>query len=439
MLPWHIDPELLEARLVRLEEAIKALEARLDRLHPAASRTTTAAQVERSEIGFTLIGKSVLIVGGAYVIRALTELGVLANTAGIVLGFVYALVWMWFAERALRRGRRTVALFNAGTATLIAGALIWEATARFHALPPWLAGVGLLIAAGALLFIAGRHGAVAFAIMAAAMTGVICIGHAITPGDVISPLLTLAAIGIAMAWGRRWPSYVALALIVVSGGMAIPLLVMARGTTTAAIALLIVSAVMYVLAYRRTDSFLAAAGLWAAAIASVLGIHVFLSLAWAAAALISALVARRRNWNAMTIHAALWAVAAVAAAMKSGLALSAVAVAAALALAITPRNRSAERLVLLIVVTVAAIGATLWFLPESSPMIRTAILAIAAIILSLLARTLPEAAIVARVVLLLGGVKLLVEDLRVSQATAIVAALAFYGGAMVITARYRQA
>jgi hypothetical protein len=381
------------------------------------------------------VGKSVLIVGGAYVIRALTELGVLPNMAGIVLGFVYALVWMWFADRALGRGRRTVALFDAGTATLIAGALIWEATARFHALPPWLAGVGLLIAAAALLFIAGRHGAVAFAIMAAAMTGVICIGLAITTGDVIPPLLTLAAIGIAMAWGKRWPSYVALALIVVSGGMAIPLLVMARGTTTAAIALMVVSAVMYVLAYRRTDSFLAAAGLWTAAVASVLGIHVFLSLAWAAAAIVSALIARRRNWNAMTIHATLWAVAAVAASVKSGLELSIVAVAAALALAITPRERSAARLVLLIVVTVAAIGATLWFLPASSAMIRTAILAFAAIVLALLGRTIPEARIVARIVLVVGGAKLLVEDLRVGQATAIVVALALYGGAMVIAAR----
>ena len=393
-----------------------------------ADRSVSAAP--QSEVSFTLVGKSVLIVGGAYVIRALTELHFLPDMAGIVLGFVYALVWMWFAERALGRGRRTVALFDAGTATVIAGALIWEATARFHTLPPWLGGIGLLTVAAALLFIAGRHAAVAFAVMAAVVTGVISIGLAITTGQVIPPLLTLATIGLAMALGRRWPSYVALALIVVSGAMAIPLLVMARGTTTAAIALTVVSVVMYVLAYRRTDAFLAAAGLWTAAIASLLGMHVFLSLAWMAASLASAFVARRRNWYAMTIHASIWAVAALVTSVKSGVALSVVAVAAALALAITK-----ERLVLLIVVTVAAIGATLWFLPESSPLIRTAILAFAAIVLALLGRTMPEANIVARIVLVLGGVKLLVEDLRVGQATAIVVALSLYGGAMVIAAR----
>jgi hypothetical protein len=435
-----MEHEPMEARLDRLEEAIKTLEARLEKLEHKPARVTPREEPQPasdSAIDFTLIGKSVLIIGGAYVIRALTELGVLAQISGIVLAFAYAIVWIGLAERASNRGRRTIALFDAGTGAVIAGSLLWEATARFHALPPWLAAMGLGIAAAALLFIAWRHRDVAFAIMAAAMTGVICIGLAITTGEVIPPLLALASIGIAMALVNRWPSYLALALIAVSGGMAIPLLVMSRDVTTATIALTVVSAVMYVLAYRRADSFLAAAGMWTAAVASVLGIHVFVSLLWAAAALASAVVARRRNWRVMTLHAVLWAVAAVAGSVKSGMALSIVAIAAALALAVTPRDRSAARLVLLIVVTVAVIGATLWFLPESSPMIRTAILAIAAIILSLLARTLPEATIVARIVLVLGGAKLLVEDLRVGQATAIVAALAFYGGAMVIAARYR--
>ncbi len=135
--------------------------------------------------------------------------------------------------------------------------------------------------------------------------------------------------------------------------------------TKAAISLTIVSAVIYGLAYRRRDSFLAAAGMWAAAVASVLSVHVFVSLTWAAAALASALIARCLDWSVMTVHASLWAVAAVAGSAKSGLSLLVVAYAVALTLVITPRSRRRSRLVLLALVTVAVIGAILrfWTLP----------------------------------------------------------------------------
>ena len=68
---------------------------------------------------------------------------------------------------------------------------------------------------------------------------------------------------------------------------------------------------------------------------------------------------------------------------------------------------------------------------------RSVILALAAVLLSLLGRVRPEAAILARVVLVFAGLKLLVEDFRVGRATTIVVALAVYGTAMVILARRR--
>src|SRR5213075_2474886 len=85
-------------------------------------------------VDFTLIGKSILVIGGAYLLRALTELGWLPELAGIVLAFLYAITWIVIAARALSRAKRTVALFDAATGAMIAGALIWEATTRFHAL-----------------------------------------------------------------------------------------------------------------------------------------------------------------------------------------------------------------------------------------------------------------------------------------------------------------
>lgn len=100
------------------------------------------------------------------------------------------------------------------------------------------------------------------------------------------------------------------------------------------------------------------------------------------------------------------------------------------------------RLTLLSVATVAAIVIALSGLAGSEPALaalnRTAVLAVAAAALALLGRFIAEGPLIARVLLVIGGGKLLFEDLRVGRATTMVIALAIYGGAMLIVARKRR-
>jgi len=425
-------PEL-ESRLERLETALQEIDARLAKIEREPHRARRSAEpqpeVEPSGVDFALIGKSVLMIGGAYVLRALTEMGYLNELAGIVLAFLYAMVWIWIGNRATR----TVALFDAGTAALIAGSLTWEATARFHAITPPVASAMIVVAAIALLWVARRRNDPAFALIGFGMTGMIGIGLAITTGDVLPPLVAVALMSILSAAEGIWPSYATLALAVVSAGMAAPLMFLPRGTHAAIVIITIVSGVMYALALRRREPLLVIAAAWSGLIASVLAIQpAFLPSLWATAALVSAVLARQRDWHAMAFHSAFCSVAAAAACIASPPSLPIVAVVSAISLLVANR----ARIVFLAVATATSIMAVMVFLPESSPVIRTAIIALAAVTLSLL-RTV-EAATLARILLVIGGLKLLFDDMRLGRATTIVIALALYGGAMVIVARRRR-
>jgi hypothetical protein len=72
--------------------------------------------------------------------------------------------------------------------------------------------------------------------------------------------------------------------------------------------------------------------------------------------------------------------------------------------------------------------------PMGMALIRTGALAALAASLALLAR-LPGAIGLARAVLVIGGLKLLAEDVRIGSALMLVAAFGMYGGAMLIVGR----
>jgi hypothetical protein len=68
---------------------------------------------------------------------------------------------------------------------------------------------------------------------------------------------------------------------------------------------------------------------------------------------------------------------------------------------------------------------------------RSVAIAVTAVLLSVLGQVRADAARLAPLVLVLGGIKLLVEDFRTGGAATIAVALAAYGAAMVIIARRR--
>ncbi len=104
-----------------------------------------------------LAGRSLIVLAGAFLLRALTESGDLPMSIGAGVGLVYACLWIIAAAWASRSGHRTSAGFHAVCSAAVVFPLVWEATARLQVLAPQpavlvtaaFAGIGLLLAARA--------------------------------------------------------------------------------------------------------------------------------------------------------------------------------------------------------------------------------------------------------------------------------------------------
>jgi hypothetical protein len=101
-----------------------------------------------------VLGRTSLVLAGAYLLRALTTSGVVAPPVGVAAGLVYALVWIAAACVAVSRGRSLSAAFHSQTAVLLAYPLIVEATSSFGTLTPGTSAVVLAIVASLVLTVA---------------------------------------------------------------------------------------------------------------------------------------------------------------------------------------------------------------------------------------------------------------------------------------------
>ncbi|MGZ8811912.1 MAG: hypothetical protein ACXW29_12305 [Thermoanaerobaculia bacterium] len=164
-----------KARLSELSERVSRLEQRLDDLEkrPAAAVTAAPGSASRSprpagpvaqepavpgrEIDISLAGKSLIGLGGAYFLRAITESQWIPKIAGLALGLLYAAFWMWLARRHAERGERHGATFAMVVAALVAYPLIWEATARFNIFNAGVATIAAMVASTVLLWIAAKY------------------------------------------------------------------------------------------------------------------------------------------------------------------------------------------------------------------------------------------------------------------------------------------
>jgi hypothetical protein len=142
--------ELLSKRLQQLESRVSQLEGRDD--HAAESsfvESSKAATVDTSIAAvppitaseshtvahvFGLIGRTFLILCGAFLLRSLTEGGTVPIVLGVALGLIYSAVWLFAADRAASGGRPLSAVFFGLISAVIAYPLIWEATVRFDLL-----------------------------------------------------------------------------------------------------------------------------------------------------------------------------------------------------------------------------------------------------------------------------------------------------------------
>jgi len=140
----------LPDEIERLEKRLEALERRVHALeHPAAARSphpspeleaappphaVAAAPLAPAGSMFPVLGRAMLGIAGAYVLRAVEAASSLPRLAVASAGIGYAFLWLVWAART-RGGPRFASAIYAGTSALILAPMLWELTLRFKILP----------------------------------------------------------------------------------------------------------------------------------------------------------------------------------------------------------------------------------------------------------------------------------------------------------------
>jgi hypothetical protein len=236
----------LEAQLASLGEALRRLEGRVSALERGATAASAEAAREaalaaamaeaerRRPVGeatvtaiLSFVGRTLLILAGAFVLRALTDGGRIPVAAGAALGLLYAGAWIGFADRAGRRGETASAGFYGVAAVLIGFPLLFEAATRFQLLSPAVATLLLALLTGVALAVAAWRGlsGLAWAIGlggAATAAALMVVG-----GRFLAPATYLILLGVGALWigytrdwfGLRWPLALATDLVLVAVAM----------------------------------------------------------------------------------------------------------------------------------------------------------------------------------------------------------------------------
>jgi hypothetical protein len=219
----------LEGRCDEIEKALAALTARLGAPSaaapvaeppPAAPPGVPARPMPQPDAAplvgtLTDLGRCLLVLGGAFLIRAVTDSGAVPRGAGIALGLAYAIGWIAVADRIGGRGApRSAALFGA-TAMLIASPLAVEAATRFVALPPW-GSAAVIVAFTALALLVAVHRNLAALAWVASLSAIAALVALFSVASAAaSAALGLLAIGVLTnlladsrrSWsGPRWPA-----------------------------------------------------------------------------------------------------------------------------------------------------------------------------------------------------------------------------------------
>jgi len=82
-----------------------------------------------------VLGRALLGIAGAYLLRAIAESGAIPQLAAVLAGFVYAGWWLFSSSRVASGSRFTTAVYGL-TAALVISPMLWETTVRFQVLSP---------------------------------------------------------------------------------------------------------------------------------------------------------------------------------------------------------------------------------------------------------------------------------------------------------------
>jgi hypothetical protein len=242
----HDRTEELEAKVAVMAEALRSLEGRVASLESGAGAASAEARREAAlaqavaaaeragpageatvTTMLSLLGRTLLVLAGAFVLRALTDSGRLPTAVGAGLGFLYAGVWIALADRAGRAGQTVSAGFHGLSAVLIGFPLLFEAATRFQLVSPTVATLLLAVLTAVALGVAAWRGlpGLAWAIGlggAATAAALMIVG-----GHFFAPAVYLILLGVGALWigytrdwfGLRWPIALATDLVLVAVAM----------------------------------------------------------------------------------------------------------------------------------------------------------------------------------------------------------------------------
>jgi len=137
------EASFMQDRVAELESRLAVVEQRLRVLEGAASIDPSTGQVAPQPTlgdGFvasasTHMGRVLLIFGGAYLLRAITDFQFVPTAVGIFMGATYAFFWLFMAWRNGRvENQRASAAFFGATSVLLFLPLLVEAATRFQLL-----------------------------------------------------------------------------------------------------------------------------------------------------------------------------------------------------------------------------------------------------------------------------------------------------------------
>jgi hypothetical protein len=202
----------LEARIVRLEEGAGVEAVRLS-LVAEGDRIDASLGGADTRTGFSpvmvlsIIGRTFLVLAGAFLLRALTDAEIFPQAAGVALGLAYSMAWIVFADRAGARGLTLSASFYGVAAVLIAYPMLWETTAKLEVLSPGMAAALITFTTGAAMLVSWRRGIHALAWSATIATLVTCpaLMLATAAMEIFTvPILILGVVSLWIAYSRGW-------------------------------------------------------------------------------------------------------------------------------------------------------------------------------------------------------------------------------------------
>jgi len=201
----------LSGDLRRLEARVRQIEGREATPVVGAARDSEAATVPSGismpQGTVALVGRTLLVLSGAYVARALTDARTVPAGVGVALGLAYAVFWQLRADREARAARRESAVFHAIASSLVAFPLVWEATARFGLLGPRAACAVLVGLFGLGLAVAWRQGLTLGAWLTTGLTLATAVALLVATHDLLAVFAALLAVAAGLEWlayRERW-------------------------------------------------------------------------------------------------------------------------------------------------------------------------------------------------------------------------------------------